>query len=41
MPDKGRADVLDVNVGFPGVDGKKLLAEAVIAIQSILIFSLS
>jgi 5-methyltetrahydrofolate--homocysteine methyltransferase len=31
---KAGADVLDVNVGFPGVDDEKLLAEAVIAIQS-------
>jgi 5-methyltetrahydrofolate--homocysteine methyltransferase len=28
------ADILDVNVGFPGVDDVKLLTEAVIAIQS-------
>jgi 5-methyltetrahydrofolate--homocysteine methyltransferase len=28
------ADVLDVNVGFPGVDDVKLLAEAVISIQN-------
>ncbi len=27
------ADILDVNVGFPGVDDEKLLPEAVIAIQ--------
>ena len=31
---KAGADVLDVNVGFPGVDDEKLLPEAVIAIQS-------
>src|SRR4030042_3977364 len=30
---KAGADVLDVNVGFPGVDDIKLLPEAVIAIQ--------
>jgi 5-methyltetrahydrofolate--homocysteine methyltransferase len=30
---KGKADVLDVNVGFPGVDDVKLLPETVIAIQ--------
>ena len=29
----GKADVLDVNVGFPGVDDVKLLPETVIAIQ--------
>ena len=27
------ADVLDVNVGFPGVDDVKLLPETVLAIQ--------
>ena len=31
---KAGADVLDVNVGFPGVDDEKLLPETVIAIQS-------
>jgi 5-methyltetrahydrofolate--homocysteine methyltransferase len=31
---KAGADVLDVNVGFPGVDDIKLLPEAVIAIQN-------
>ena len=31
---KAGADVLDVNVGFPGVDDEKLLPEAVIAIQN-------
>ena len=31
---KAGADVLDVNVGFPGVDDVKLLPEAVIAIQN-------
>src|SRR5512138_3258823 len=30
---KGKADVLDVNVGFPGVDDVRLLPETVIAIQ--------
>jgi len=30
---KAGADVLDVNVGFPGVDDVKLLAETVIALQ--------
>src|SRR5450759_3197964 len=30
---KAGADVLDVNVGFPGVDDVKLLAETVIKIQ--------
>jgi 5-methyltetrahydrofolate--homocysteine methyltransferase len=31
---KAGADILDVNVGFPGVDDIKLLPEAVIAIQN-------
>ena len=31
---KAMADVLDVNVGFPGVDDVKLLPETVLAIQS-------
>ncbi len=31
---KAGADVLDVNVGFPGVNDEKLLPEAVIAIQN-------
>jgi 5-methyltetrahydrofolate--homocysteine methyltransferase len=31
---KAGADVLDVNVGFPGVDDEKLLPETVLAIQS-------
>jgi 5-methyltetrahydrofolate--homocysteine methyltransferase len=31
---KAGADVLDINVGFPGVDDIKLLPEAVIAIQN-------
>jgi 5-methyltetrahydrofolate--homocysteine methyltransferase len=31
---KATADILDVNVGFPGVDDVKLLAETVLAIQS-------
>jgi 5-methyltetrahydrofolate--homocysteine methyltransferase len=31
---KAGADVLDVNVGFPGVDDEKLLPETVIAIQN-------
>jgi 5-methyltetrahydrofolate--homocysteine methyltransferase len=30
---KGKADVLDVNVGFPGVDDVRLLPETVIALQ--------
>lgn len=30
---KGKADVLDVNVGFPGVDDVRLLPETVVAIQ--------
>lgn len=30
---KGKADVLDVNVGFPGVDDVRLLPETVVALQ--------